>query len=64
MKTNKPKLKLLGENGNVFVVLGLARRAATKSGWTKAQIDAFIAEATSGDYDHALVTCMKHFDVE
>jgi nucleoside diphosphate kinase len=57
------KVKLVGENGNAFMVLGLCVRAAKKAGLTKEQIDEFQKEATSGDYDHLLCTCTKWFDV-
>ena len=63
MKNERPQLNLVGQDGNAFNVLGLARRAARKAGWAKEQIDAFLKEATSGDYDNLLATCMKHFDV-
>ena len=65
MKTEeKPVLELVGQNGNAFMVLGLANKAARKAGWTKDEIDEFMAEAMNGDYDHLLQTCMKYFDVE
>jgi hypothetical protein len=60
---NKPELELVGQNGNAYVILGLARRAAKKDGWDPDRIKVFIDEATSGDYDHLLQTCMKYFDV-
>jgi len=59
----KPKVKLTGEDGNSFVILGLVSRALKKVGWTKEQRDLFFKEATSGDYDHLLQTCMKYADV-
>jgi hypothetical protein len=57
----KPILKLLGEDGNAFFILGKARRVAKKNGldWEKIK-----AEATSGDYDNLLATMMKYFEVE
>ena len=64
MKDTKPKLKLIGADGNAFNLLGLARRDAKRAGWPQAKIDEFFQEATSGDYDHLLQTCMKYFDVE
>ena len=63
MPEKKPKLKLLGRNGNAFFVLGMAKQAATKAGWTKEQIDDFMTKAKSGDYDHLLQTCMEYFEV-
>jgi hypothetical protein len=58
-----PKLKLVGQDGNAFNILGLARRAGQKAGFPKEKMDAFMKEATTGDYDHLLQTCMKYFDV-
>ena len=62
IKTNKkPTLKLLGEDGNAFAILGKASQVArqNKMDWGKIS-----AEAMSGDYDHLLQTMMKYFDVE
>ncbi len=59
----KPKLKLVGEDGNAFMVLGLAARAARRAGWTREQIQEYQAEATSGDYDNLLAVTCEHFDV-
>ena len=60
----KPILKLIGRDGNAFMVLGLAQRAAKRAGWSKEKIDTFIKEATAGDYDHLLQVVMQNFDVE
>lgn len=60
---NKPKLELTSCDGNAFAILGAAQKSAERAGWTKAQIDEFLKEAKSGDYDHVLQTCMKRFDV-
>ncbi|MHA1881577.1 MAG: hypothetical protein ACTSUO_00840 [Candidatus Thorarchaeota archaeon] len=57
---NKPKLKLTGEDGNAFSILGRARKVALKNGmdWEKIK-----KEATSGDYDNLLRVMVKYFDV-
>ena len=64
MAKQKPKLSLVGQDGNAFMILGLAKRAAKKAGWSEQEIKCFINEATGGDYDNLLQTCMKYFDVE
>jgi hypothetical protein len=64
MTDDKPKLKLVGADGNAFMVLGLAKRAARKAEWTQERIDQFMKEATAGNYDHLLQVTMEHFDVE
>jgi len=59
----KPKLKIIGQDGNAFFILGKAQQAAKQAGWEKEQIDGFMKEAMAGDYDHLLATCMEFFEV-
>ena len=59
----KPKLKIIGEDGNVFFILGMAQRAAKKAGWEKEKLDKFMADCMSGNYDHVLCLCQKHFEI-
>ena len=54
---------LTGEDGNALAVIGRCAEAARRVGVAPAEIFAFRAEATSGDYDKVLQTCMKWFDV-
>jgi hypothetical protein len=58
----RPRVKVVGEDGNCFAILGRCQRAARRAGWPKAAIDAFVAEATAGTYDDLLATVMKFFD--
>jgi len=60
---SKPELKLVGQDGNVFFILGKATRAARKAGWSEEKIKEFQKKAMSGDYNNALATCMDFFDV-
>lgn len=57
-------VRLTGENGNAFNILGICLRAMRQAGLSKEERDAFQAEATSGNYDHLLATCMEWFKVE
>lgn len=59
----RPKLRLTGRDGNAFFILGRARDAANRAGWKESEWLVFEKEATSGDYDKVLQTCMKWFDV-
>ena len=59
----KPRLKLSGEDGNAYFIIGRAIRAAKEAGWADEKIKEFQNDAMSGDYDHVLQTCMKYFDV-
>jgi len=63
MLDSKPKLKLVGEDGNAFSILGRARSALRKAKATPEQIEEFMVDAKSGDYDHLLQTCIKWFNV-
>ena len=63
MNMDKPMVELVGQDGNAFAMLGKCQRAARTAEWEKARIDAFMEEATSGDYDHLLQTVMSHFEV-
>ena len=66
-ENNKPitdiKLTLVGEDGNAFMILGRAR-AALRMARRMDLWDAFNKEATSGDYNKLLATCMRYFDVD
>jgi len=74
-ETQKPRLKIIGRDGNAFaigpatveeiklIVLGAAHQAARKAKWTPEQIKAFDDKAMSGDYNILLATCCDFFDV-
>jgi hypothetical protein len=57
------QVQLIGEDGNAFAVLGRVQKALRKAGVSKEERDEFLAEATSGDYDHLLATVMDWVDV-
>jgi hypothetical protein len=52
------EVQLTGRDGNAFAVLGAVRKALVEAGHQD-EVDEFFAEATSGDYDHLLGTCMR-----
>jgi hypothetical protein len=60
----KPIVKLIGQDGNAFGIIGLCLAAARKAGWTKEQTTMIRQEMMSGDYDHLLQTAMIHFDIQ
>ncbi len=43
-----------GKQGNPFALLGECRRAMKEAGWGRLEIERFIEEATSGDFEHLL----------
>jgi hypothetical protein len=60
----KPKLKIVGEDGNAFNLLGLARRAARDAGWTEERWREVRARLTAGGYDNLLYVLQEESDVE
>ena len=50
-------MQLVGEDGNVFAILGRMFKALRRGGVCAAEIEEFKKEATSDDYEHALATC-------
>lgn len=56
-------VKLIGQNGNAFAILGRVRRGILHSDRPELA-DEFIMVVTSGDYDHLLATCMRYVTVE
>lgn len=60
----RPRLKLTGQDGNAFSILGLASQALQKAGASQQTTEAYKREATSGDYNHLLATTMKYCQVE
>jgi hypothetical protein len=50
---------LMGEDGNAMFIISRVRRALRKGGATDAQVAKFSEEATRGDYDNVLQTCMR-----
>lgn len=59
MKYPEIEVQLTGQDGNAFMILGLVQKALRRAGVPKEEQEAFIAEATSGDYSHLLQTAMN-----
>ena len=63
IKKQKPTVKLSGQDGNAFFILGKVNKALKRSGMDK-EAKEFMKEATKGDYDHLIQTAMKFVEVE
>lgn len=63
MKYPNITVELIGNDGNAFAVLGAVSKALRENKVPKEEIDAFVASATSGDYNDLLQTCMEWVDV-
>lgn len=61
-KEVKPKIKLIGTDGNAFVLIGRCESELRKIG-KKDLIPEFRKKAMSGDYNNLLCTCMEYFEI-
>ena len=63
MKQQKPKVKLIGQDGNAFSIIGTVRKALLKEGMGQ-EAKEFMEKATSGDYNNLLRVVMDYVDVD
>jgi hypothetical protein len=56
-------VKLTGEDGNAFAVMGAVTKALRRAGVSAETIKQYQDESTSGDYDNLLRTAMKWVNV-
>lgn len=62
---NKPVAKLVGENGNIFNLLGIASRALKHEGMKEEAEEMFSRVTTEArSYDEALQIIMDYVEVE
>lgn len=64
MKYPDITVQLVGQDGNAFFIMGAVSRALSKAQVESAEIDRYIEEATSGDYDNLLRVTMQWVNVE
>lgn len=60
----KPRVKLIGEDGNAHSILGRVSQALKKAGADDEYIKKYQTEAKSGDYYNLLRVTMNHVDGE
>lgn len=64
MKYPEITVNLIGSDGNAFAILANMKHAMQRHKVSREDIDSFLEEAMSGDYNHLLQTCMKWVNVE
>jgi hypothetical protein len=64
VKYPEVKVKLVGQDGNAFAIMGRVMSELKKAGVPKAEIDEYFKESTSGDYNHLLQTAMRWVSVK
>ncbi len=50
----RPTVRLVGEDGNAFAIMGRVTKALRRAGFDNEVVKAYQKEATSGDYDNLL----------
>jgi hypothetical protein len=65
METKYPEVEvqLTGNDGNAFAIMGAVSKALRRAGVEKSEIDEYVRESMSGDYDNLLRTAMKWVSV-
>jgi len=61
---DKPKCKLIGVDGNVFVIIGHVAAALKKAGLKKEASEFTTKAFSSGSYDEVLQLCMEYVDID
>lgn len=61
---SKPVVKLIGENGNIFNLIGLAGRALKSSGQADKAIEMRSRVMKCGSYDEAIQTILEYVEAE
>jgi hypothetical protein len=62
--STKPTVKLVGEDGNAFSIMGRVKQALRRAGADKEYVDKYLNEAISGDYYNLLAVSMEYVNVE
>ena len=57
-------VRLVGEDGNAFFIIGRASGAARRAGVPAEEIAAYQKQAQRGDYDNVLRTTMEWFNCD
>lgn len=57
------EVQLTGEDGNAFLILGRTMKALKEGGATPEEVQEYLDEAKSGDYNHLLATTMDWVEV-
>jgi hypothetical protein len=57
-------VKLTGNDGNAFSIMAQVSKALRKAGATAEEVEEYMAESMSGDYNNLLRTAMRWVNVE
>jgi hypothetical protein len=57
-------VKLTGNDGNAFSIMAQVSKALRKAGASSEEVEQYMSESMSGDYNNLLRTAMKWVNVE
>ena len=63
-EVKKPKAKLIGADGNIFNLIGIASRSLKRAGQNDKATEMSKRVMSSGSYDEALSIIMEYVEVE
>ena len=63
VKYPEGQVELVGQDGNAFAIMGAVSKALRRAGVDKSEIDEYLSESMSGDYDNLLRTAMRWVSV-
>lgn len=63
MKYPEIEVKLIGNDGNAFAIMGSVSKALRKAGVSKEEIDQYMEESMAGDYNNLLCVAMDWVNV-
>jgi hypothetical protein len=64
VKYPEVEVQLTGNDGNAFAIMGAVSKALRRAGVDKLEIDEYVKESMSGDYDNLLRTAMRWVSVD
>ena len=59
----KPTVQLTGQDGNAFAIMGTVKKALQRAGYSQEQVEKYLEESMSADYNNLLVVAQKWVNV-
>lgn len=56
-------VQLSGNDGNAFAIMGSVKQALKRAGATREELEQYVSDSMSGDYDNLLRTAMEWVEV-
>lgn len=57
------EVELVGQDGNAYAIMGAIKKALRKAGATNEQVDQYLSESMSGDYNNLLSVATEWVEV-